>query len=293
MTLASSLPPAPQNARRRAQDCADHTECGWLRGGRDRDENEKQEGKGTQGRRTSNTGENCDPFDRLPSVTLDIFRQSDSLERGAVVLMSPECLSETFVFTHPGGASYQTTVTADAREIRWTNRTGSGTIAYRDITAIELIVGDPDPGERDDSCAIWTATGRSLRVYCEAGSSSRAKDRPARLEVYSNFVRFLHRQLSPEDRRRIAFKTDGKLSPKAQRFLVAGILVSSILLVTLFILLGHAQSGEMTFDPPGIPLALGLGYLLLNVAYGIAIHKRFPKEPRTYCPDPLDERFLP
>jgi hypothetical protein len=207
--------------------------------------------------------------------------------------MLSECPSESFVFTHPGGASYQTTVTADVREIRWTNRTASGTIAYREITAIELIVGDPDPGERTDYCVISTADGPALRVYCEAGSTSRMKDRQARRDVYSNFVRFLHRQLSPEDRSRIAFKTDGKLPPNGQRLIVAGILGSSILLVILFILLGHPESGEMTFDPPSRPLALGLGYILVNVAYGIAIHKLFPKEPRTYCPDPLDERFLP
>jgi hypothetical protein len=207
--------------------------------------------------------------------------------------MSSESPSEVFVFTHPGGASYQTTVTADAREIRWTNRRGSGTIAYREISAIELIVGDPDPGERDDSCVISTASGPALRVYCEAGSASRVKDRQARCEVYSNFLRFLHRQLGPEDRSRIAFKTDGKLPPKGQRFIVAGILVSTILMVALVILLGHREAGEMTFDPPGLPLALGLGYIIVNVANGIAIYKLFPKEPRTYCPDPLDERFLP
>ncbi len=51
----------------------------------------------------------------------------------------------TVFFSHPRGDSYSTTVTADAHEIRWINRRGSGSLAYSEITAIELLVGEADP----------------------------------------------------------------------------------------------------------------------------------------------------
>jgi hypothetical protein len=173
------------------------------------------------------------------------------------------------------------TVTIDGLEIRWTSPKTSGRLTYDEIVSIELILGDPDGDERDDICTISTGAGLALRVHCEVDRSWRAtKFRPLRREAYSNFIRLLHQQLSPEDRRRIAFKTDGKLTNKAQWFFVGGWLVSSVAVIVLLIAIGH-------------PMELGLGWSFVQVVYGITIYKLFPKEPRTYCPDPIDEIFLP
>jgi len=173
------------------------------------------------------------------------------------------------------------TVTVDAREIRWTSPKTSGRVGYQEIAAIELILGDPDPDERDDICIISRVSGIALKVYCEARRSAFDKPlRAARRQAYSRFLQLLHERLSAEDRRRIAFKTDGKLTEKAQRYLVGGWLASSIVVITLLIAIGH-------------PMALGFGYLIFLIAYCLAIFRLIPKEPRTYCPDPIDERFLP
>jgi hypothetical protein len=169
----------------------------------------------------------------------------------------------------------------DAAEIRWMNPKTSGRVEYHEISSIALILGDPDGDERDDCCVISTVAGLALKVYCETQRALKDKPlRPVRRRTYSNFVLALHRQLSPEDRRRIAFKTDGKLTPKAQRLFVGGWLVSSVAVIALLIWIGH-------------PMELGFGYMLVLGVYGFAVYKLIPKEPLTYCPDPIDERYLP
>ncbi len=104
--------------------------------------------------------------------------------------------------------------------------------------------------------------------------------RQAQRLAYSSFVQALHGRLSAEDRRRIAFKTDGKLTRKAQRYLVGGWLASSILVIVLLVAIWH-------------PMELGFGYLFFQIVYGLAIFNLIPKEPRSYCPHPLDEMYLP
>ena len=56
--------------------------------------------------------------------------------------------------------------------------------------------------------------------------------------------------------------------------------VPSLLVIGLLIAVGH-------------PMALGFGYLGFELVYAIVIFNVFPKEPRTYRPDPLEERYLP
>ena len=99
--------------------------------------------------------------------------------------MSCEPVAEFPLFTNPGrGIACPTSVTLDAREIRCTNAKGSGSLTYGDITSIELIVGDPDPGERTDWYSISTGGGAVLRVSCLASESLRKKDRPDRRNAY-------------------------------------------------------------------------------------------------------------
>ena len=40
-------------------------------------------------------------------------------------------------------------------------------------------------------------------------------------------------------------------------------------------------------------MELGFGYLFFQIVYGLAVFSLIPKEPRSYCPDPLDEMYLP
>jgi hypothetical protein len=170
--------------------------------------------------------------------------------------------------------TYPTAITLDEQEIEWTNKKGTGRIAYREILAIELQVGDPDPGERPNACVIWTSGGAALSVFCDIAG------REKHHELYADFIRFLHQQLSPEDRNRISFKTDGKLTPKADRLLVAGVVGLPAIALGLFLVVGH-------------PAAVFMGLTVVEIVYVIAIMKLIPKEPRTYCPDPLDEKFIP
>jgi hypothetical protein len=166
-------------------------------------------------------------------------------------------------------------------KIRWTSPKTSGHLGYGEIASVTLILGDPDGDERDDCCLISKASGLALKVYCDGGKS--AQDRrlyPVRRQAYSNVILLLHGQLSAEDRNRIEFKTDGKLTRKAQLFLVRGWLVSSVSVLALLIAIGR-------------PMELGFGYLFFQVVYGVAIFNLIPKEPRTYCPNPIDEMFLP
>jgi hypothetical protein len=195
--------------------------------------------------------------------------------------MTSDSTAEFFVLANAGRGVYRpTTVTVDAEGIRWTNEAGSGGVAYAEIVSIEIVVGDPDPGEINDFCTIWTATGPALRVFCASGESSRTKDRPARIEAYSSYLLFLHQQISPEDRGRIAFKTDGKLPEKAQRLIVVEMVISSIVLIGLLIAFWY-------------PMELTFGWAFLQFVFAIVIFNMFPKEPRTYSPDPLDKRYVP
>ncbi len=189
------------------------------------------------------------------------------------------------LYAYPGSRAfaYPTIVTADSEGIEWKNTKGSGRIAYQEITMIALSLGEPDPDEgREDRCSISTGGGVALTVFCEMapGLARKNKDLPVLRSRYSSFVRFLHQQLSPADRSRIVFKTDGLLTPKAQRFLVGGFLGSVAVFGGLFLLIGH-------------PMAAWFGFIFFQVVYTIAILNLIPKAPLSYCPDPLDERYLP
>jgi hypothetical protein len=184
------------------------------------------------------------------------------------------------LFAYPGNRSFPhpTSVTLDASRIGWTNPKGTGRIGYGDIAVIELLLGDPDLGDRPDRCVISTGAGTALKVFCELGATSRKKEALLeRRRVYSNFVRVLHQKLGPENLNRITFRTDSEFTVKSQRLYVGGWVGSSILALGLLILIGHS-------------MAIGIGYAFFQIVYSIAI---FQKEPRTYCPDPLDEKFLP
>ncbi len=198
-------------------------------------------------------------------------------------IMSPESAVEFALIAYDGTptSTGAMTVIVDATGIAWTSLKTSGCVGYDDITSISLILGDPDPDERDDYCLIHKASGLALKVYCDGGKSfADRKLYLLRRQAYSNFILLLHSRLSVDNRNRIEFKTDGKLTRKAQLFLVWGWAVSSVAVIALLITLGH-------------PMALGFCYMFFLLVYGVAIFSLIPKEPRTYTPDPIDEMFLP
>ena len=195
--------------------------------------------------------------------------------------MSSEAVFELFAYPGERAFGSPTTVTADTREIRWIHPKGSGRVGYGEITTIELNLGDPDPGDRKDCCVISTASGVALKVFCERGLISTKKDaRKLHRASYSQFVRFLHQRLSPADGGRIVFKTDGKFSTKAQWLIAGASLASVALALGLFIIFGR-----MTL--------MFVGFFVFDILFGLAVVKMNPRQPRTYCPDPLDEKFLP
>ncbi len=198
-------------------------------------------------------------------------------------VMSSESVVEFALIAYDGTptSTGPMTVIVDATGIAWTSLKTSGCVGYDEITSISLILGDPDPDERDDYCLIHKASGLALKVYCDGGKSfADRKLYILRRLAYSNFILLLHSRLSVESRNRIEFKTDGKLTRKAQLFLVWGWAISSVAVIALLITLGH-------------PMALGFYYMFFLLVYGVAIFSLIPKEPRTYTPDPIDETFLP
>ncbi len=167
--------------------------------------------------------------------------------------------------------TYPTAITADESELIWTSVKGSGTIAYREITAIELPLGDPDPGQWTGRCIISGARGQVLQVRC--GS-------PA---VYAEFVRFLHRQLSAGDRTRISFETDGNRTPKADRLIAFGYLPCAALGIGAFLVIADKR----------LAMGIAVGAIAAWFVYAAIVDALLPKSPTTYTPDPLDEKFLP
>jgi hypothetical protein len=57
-------------------------------------------------------------------------------------------------------------------------------------------------------------------------------------------------------------------------------LIVAVLFVGLYFLIGQ-------------PIPLLIAFTVLEIAYPLTISKVVPKSPRTYCPDPLDGKFLP
>jgi hypothetical protein len=185
---------------------------------------------------------------------------------------------ELFAYLGNGGSPYPATVTLDASGIGWTNPEGAGRIGYGEIAIIELLLGDPRRGERPDCCVISTTAGTALKVFCEMGATSREKDALLeRRRVYSDFVRVLHRKLGPENLNRITFRTDSEFSIRSERRFVSGCTASAVLAMGLFLAIGHA-------------IVIGIGCALFQIVWVVA---NFEERPRTYCPDPLDEKFLP
>lgn len=192
--------------------------------------------------------------------------------------MSPN--AEFELFGSPTGRTtpYKMTVRVEDRGISWISPEGLGTLEFDEIAVVELVLGDPDGDERPDCCTIHTAAGPTFRVYCEYAGMR--KNRQDRRSAYSGFLVVLHQRLSPNDRVRISFKTDGKLSPKAERLIVLQYLGSATLFFLLWYFVGH-------------PIALCLGLVALQIVFAIAVFNLIPKTPLTYSPDPLDDRYLP
>ena len=212
------------------------------------------------------------PF-RLRRVNLSAWKTAS-----AQGLMSSE--AEFELFGSPTGRTipYKMSVRVEDRSISWVSPTGPGRLEFDDVAVIELVLGDPDGDERPDHCTIHTAAGPAFRVYCEYGGMR--KNRQDRRRAYSEFLIALHQRLSPEDRSRISFKTDGKLSPKAERLIVVQYLASTTLSFVLWCFFGH-------------PMAICLGFVGFQIVFAIAVFSLIPKTPLHYSPDPLDERYLP
>jgi hypothetical protein len=192
--------------------------------------------------------------------------------------MTPE--AEFELFGSPTGRTvpYKMAIRVEDRSISWVSPQGPGSMSFDDIAVIELVLGDPDGNERPDYCTIHTSAGPAFRVYCEyAGMHKNVQDRR---KAYSEFLVFLHQRLSPQDRERISFKTDGKLTPKAERLIVVQYLVSTVLYFMLWYFFGH-------------PVALCLVFVGFQIVFGIAVFNLIPKAPLSYSPNPLDDRYLP